>query len=84
MSRKAVVVLLAGFAALALVVALSDYAIAQAGGGGGPGMGRGGGGGTPEEIAARREAAQARMLDQARQQLGFTEEEWTPVKPRYV
>jgi hypothetical protein len=89
MSRKAVVVVLAGFAALALGLALADYAAAQMGGGGGDGGGRmgrggaGGNGGTPEEIAARREEARNRVLDRAREQLGFTEDEWTQVKPRY-
>ena len=45
---------------------------------------RGGRGGrSPEEMQRRMAEGQARMLEQARQQLGFSEQEWQLVKPRF-
>jgi hypothetical protein len=82
MSKNTLVVVLAGLALLAMAVVPFGYALAQEND---QPAGRQAqrGGGTPEERAARIEQARTRMLEQAREQLGFTEEEWTQVKPRY-
>jgi len=79
MSKKTLKLLL-GMGLLASVVVLCGYAIAQD-----QGTRPGGAAGQPpaDDMNARMEQARTRMLDRAREQLGFTEQEWAQVRPRY-
>ena len=79
MSKKTLMLLL-GMGLLASAVVLCGYAIAQD-----QGTRPGGAAGQPpaDDMNARMEQARTRMLDRAREQLGFTEQEWAQVRPRY-
>jgi hypothetical protein len=70
--------MLSAVSLLVALVAVCGSAIGQQAGGG-----RGNRGSAPADMQGRMEEMRKQMLDQVRQQLGFSEEDWEVVKPRY-